>query len=103
MKVALIRYKAKPDQVDSVKQAVREFIDAIRSVADPEVSYTSTVMDDGVSFVHFGRFKTEEALNRFRAAPHFKTFGGLLPTLCEEGPEATQLSQVATTDAQFDS
>ena len=94
----LIQYRIKPELVDEQEAAINSFVDAIKGVGDPDASYTSLKAEDGVSFTHIARFRTEEALKRFQSQPHFETFSKGLKSRCIEGPNATKLSLVATTD-----
>ena len=95
----LIQYSVKPELVAEQEEAIKTFIEAIKGVGDPDASYTSLKAEDGVSFTHVARFRTEEALKRFQSQPHFETFSKGLRPRCTEGPNATKLTLVATTDA----
>jgi len=94
----LIQYTVKPELVDEQEAAINTFVEAIKGVGDADASYTSLKADDGVSFVHIARFGTEEALKRFQSQPHFEAFSSSLRPRCTEGPKATKLSLVASTD-----
>jgi quinol monooxygenase YgiN len=95
----LIQYTVKPALVEEQEAAINTFIAAIKGVGDPDASYTSLKAEDGVSFTHIARFRTEEALKRFQSQPHFEEFSKGLPPRCTDGPNATKLSLVATTDS----
>jgi len=94
----LIQYAVKPELADEQEAAINSFIEAIKGVGDPEASYTSLKAEDGVSFTHIARFRTEDALKRFQSQPHFETFSKGLKPRCTDGPNAIKLSLVATTD-----
>lgn len=94
----LIQYRVKPELAEQQEAAVRAFLDGIRAVGDPEASYASFKGEDGVSFTHMARFESEEALKRFQAQPHFKTFSEGLKARCAEGPRATRITLVASTE-----
>jgi len=94
----LIQYTVKPERVAEQEAAINAFVEAIKGVGDPDASYTSLKAEDGVSFTHIARFKTEAALKRFQSQPHFETFSKGLPPRCTDGPKATKFSLVATTD-----
>ena len=95
----LIQYKVKPDAVDEQEKAVHAFLDGIRSVDDPDAYYGSFKADDGVSYTHIARFKTEAAFKRFQDQPHFKAFAEGMKERCAEGPNATKLALVDETRA----
>ena len=90
----LIQYTIKPELVDEQETAIRAFLDGIRSVGDPDAYYGSFKAEDGVSYTHIARFESEEALKRFQAQPHFKTFSEGLRPRCIAGPAATKLALV---------
>ncbi len=94
----LIQYKVKPELVAEQEAAIAEFLDAINEVGDSEVSYISFKAEDGVSFSHLARMGSEDALKRFQSQPHFKKFSGEIKARCEDGPHATKMSVVASTD-----
>jgi len=94
----LIQYTVKPELVEEQEAAVRKFIDAIKGVGDPDASYTSLKGEDGVSFTHVARFRTEEAQKRFQSQPHFDEFSSGLRPRCANGPNASKFLLVASTD-----
>ncbi len=94
----LIQYRVRPDKVEEQEAAIREFIGFIRADADPGVSYSVFKCEDGVSFVHRPSLADDEAQQRLQSRPYFKPFGEGLKERCEEGPKATKLIPVASTD-----
>ena len=93
----IIEYKVKAGNADDAKALREKFFAALRQSSDPEMSYRSLAKPDGVSFAHLGWFADQEALTRFQSTDHFKEFSSGLPGLCEEGPEATPLTEIHTT------
>jgi quinol monooxygenase YgiN len=91
----IVRYRVKPELVEEQEAAIKAFVDGVRSVGDPDVFYASFKGEDGVSFTHVGRFRTQEALENFQAQPHFRTFSEGLKPRCVEGPNATKVELVA--------
>ena len=93
----IIEYKVKSDSADDAKDLRETFFAALRQNPDSQMSYRSLAKPDGVSFAHLGWFADQEALSRFQSTDHFKVFSSGLPGLCEEGPEATALTEIHTT------
>ena len=92
----LIEYRVKADS--SAAKILREtFFAALNQIPGPEMLYSSLVKPDSVFFAHLGRFADQEALTRFQSTDYFKAFSSALPGLCEEGPQATPLTEVFTT------
>ena len=93
----LIEYKVKPDKTDEAEALRSGFFAALREQPDAGVSYRSLAKPDGTSFVHLGWFADQEALSRFQSTLHFKEFSSGLPEVCEEGPNASPLTEIHST------
>ncbi len=95
----LIEYKVKPDKVHEVETARRKFFEGLRRDADPDVKYRALSKSEPGRFVHLGWYANQEALTRFQSTPHFKEFSSTMPELCEEGPTASPVTEVHSTDS----
>ncbi len=93
----LIEYRVKTDSAAAAKILRETFLAALNQIPGPEMLYSSLATPDSVSFAHRGRFADQEALTWFQSTDYFKAFSFALPGLCEEGPQATQLTEVLTT------
>jgi quinol monooxygenase YgiN len=93
----LIEHKVKADSADEAKTLRETFFAALNQNPDPEMLYRSMAKPDGVSFAHLGWFADQDALTRFQSTDHFKAFSSALPGVCEEGPQATPLTEILTT------
>lgn len=94
----LIRYRIRPDEIAAQEAAARAFIEEVRTAGDPEMEYSSFRLDD-TSFVHFGRFADDDAVKRFQSLPGFAGFAAGMRERAEEGPDATRMTEIATTRA----
>lgn len=94
----IIEYKLKEGSETEAQGIRSKFFDSLRAVNDSEASYRSLSKPDGLSFVHLAHFANEDAFKRFQSTDAFKEFAGSLPTVCEEGPNATPLTEVHTTE-----
>ncbi len=92
-----IEYVVKPDKKQEAEALRSNFFAALKESSDPEISYRSLAKPDGVSFVHLGSFADQDALGRFQSTPHFKVFSSGLPEVCEDGPNASPLTEIHTT------
>ncbi len=90
-------YTVKRDQVDAVRVAVTEFVNAIAR-HEPASNYSAYQTDDGVSFVHIMAFTDEADEQAHRTAPHTEAFVAALYPHCEEPPVFTDLKMVASTE-----
>ena len=95
----LIEYRVKPDKVDDVETARRRFFEGLRRDADPEVRYRALSKSEPRSFVHIGWYADQDALARFQSTAHFKEFASTMPELCEEGPAASPLTEIHSTES----
>jgi hypothetical protein len=71
----LVQYRVRPDQVAEQEAAVKDWLAAVRALADPEIRYTVYRGDDGVTFVHHVRTGSEAGQERLTSLPEFKPFG----------------------------
>ncbi len=93
----IIEYAVKPDKEQEAEALRSAFFAALKEQPDPEISYRSLARPDGVSFVHLGWFADQDALRRFQSTPHFKEFSSGLPGVCDDGPNASPLSEIHST------
>ncbi len=94
----IVEYKLKEGSEAEAHEIRSKFFDSVRATNDSEISYRSLSKPDGLNFVHLARFADEDAFKRFQANPGFKDFADSLPTVCEEGPNASPLTEVHTTE-----
>ena len=93
----LIRYKVRADKLDEQKAAVREWIEAIKALNDPDMGYTVFVAESGLDFVHVVSGKDEDAIARFQTLPLFRSFSEGIGARSESGPTVTKLGLLAST------
>ena len=91
-----VSYRVKPSAVETVRQAIVEFVDSVRA-NEPATIYGAFATEDGRSFVHAMAFPDEETEQRHRTAEHTKKFVSVLYPNCEEEPEITKLDLVRST------
>lgn len=94
----LIQYRIKPDLVGEHEAAVRKFLGAVRKDKDPNAKYESFRLPDGVSYAHQAWFADEESVKKFQSTKHFEEFAEGLDKRCEDGPTATFLTPIASSE-----
>lgn len=94
----MIEYRIKPEQKEKAEQVRDRFFSILQSINDSGFRYRSLCKADGVSFVHLGWFADQDALKRFQAIPEFKEFAAGLKAVAETGPEATELTEINTSE-----
>ena len=93
----IIEYVVKPDKEREAEALRSHFFAGLRKQPDPEISYRSLAKPDGVSFVHLGWFADQDALSRFQSTLQFKGFSSGLPGVCEDGPNASPVTEIYST------
>ncbi len=92
----IVRYRVKPQEVDAVRTAITEFVNAVKE-NEPETVYGSLQAEDGVSFVHAMAFADESAERQHRAAAYTNQFFEILYPRCEEAPEFITVNVLSST------
>ena len=93
----IVRYKIDENKKEEAAAVRHDFFASLNETPDPQLSYRSLRLADGVSFVHLAWFRNEEAKKRFFANPGFKKFSEGLGSVAVEGPEAMEMTEVAAT------
>jgi hypothetical protein len=96
MTPVMVRYKVKPDQVETNEQLVEAVYAELHSTQPAGLRYATFRLDDGVSFVHLHSDERNDGTNVLTELPAFKEFQKGIPERCEEGPFATELRQVGS-------
>ena len=94
MKHVVIRYRVKREHVDKVKEAIVEFIDAVRRYEDGTLAYESFQHKNKVSFMHIMTFADQEAEDLHRNSVYVKKFVKILYPRCSRKPIFTDLNLV---------
>jgi quinol monooxygenase YgiN len=92
-----VTYKVKPDQLETVRQIIDEFVAGIRA-NEPTTYYEAfSHPEEPLKFTHFMAFVDEAAQKYHQTAPHTENFVSVLYPNCDEQPVFTKLNLVATT------
>ena len=95
MKHMMVRYKLKNDKIEEAKEAVVEFVDAVK-VNEPGTFIYQVFQDnaDPLIFLHFMIFEDEYAQTIHRKSSYVKKFVDLIYPLCAEEPVFTGLNMI---------
>ena len=93
MRAIKVEYQVKPGYAETNKANIRKVMEELHALGDVGVLYSTYVKEDGVSFVHFAIYRTEE--NILPTLASFKDFNAQLKA---EGlftdPQAVKLNMV---------
>jgi quinol monooxygenase YgiN len=85
MKSVKVQYTVKAEYADTNKKNVAKVMADLRELAHPGIKYSTFVMEDGITFIHFGMYADQEALDVVNNLPSFQSFREQLKA---SGPEA---------------
>lgn len=92
----MVRYKLKADRADENKQLIRAVFEELKAKQPAGIRYSTFVLPDGVSFVHFASIETADGRNPLGMTDAFKLFQKDIKDRCEEPPVAMDLTEVGT-------
>lgn len=95
MKRVMVRYKVKPDQVETNEALVRAVFDELHRERPDGFGYATFKLDDGVSFVHIVNEVDDEG-NSLSGVKAFAEFREAIRDRCDEPPVATELHEVGS-------
>lgn len=74
MKAVYVTYRVDPSFADANAQNIGRVMSELRETGSDGVRYQSFRQSDGVTFVHFGMYRDEAALEAFTSLPSFQAF-----------------------------
>ena len=85
MKAVKVQYTVKAEYAETNKANIRQVMADLQELSNPGIKYSTFVLEDGKTFVHFGIYSDQEALDVVNNLPSFQTFREQLKA---SGPEA---------------
>ncbi len=85
MKAVKVQYTVKAEYADTNKGNIRQVMADLQELANPGIKYSTFILEDGKTFVHFGMYTDQEALEVVNSLPSFQSFREQLKA---SGPEA---------------
>jgi quinol monooxygenase YgiN len=98
-----VRYRVREEAIDEAREAIVEFVAAVREVEARTISYHAYQFpDDPTRFAHTMTFEDEEGRSIHVDTPHVRRFVDRLYPLCEEQPAFEDIVTVASSaDPRF--
>lgn len=84
MHTVKVQYTVKSEYVETNKANIRKVMADLKAINSPGIRYSSFLLDDGKTFVHFAMRANEEAQKTLSELPSFQEFQRQLR---ESGPE----------------
>ena len=86
MKSVNVQYTVKTEYAETNKNNIARVMSDLRELADPGIKYSSFVLEDGKTFIHFGMYADQEALDVVNNLPSFQSFREQLKSSGPESP-----------------
>ncbi len=97
MKAVKVQYTVKESYVETNKQNIQAVMAELKRINNPGIKYSSFLLDDGKTFVHFGMYADEEALSVVSSLDVFQKFRQELKgSQPESPPKADDLTLVGS-------
>ena len=104
MKIVKVQYTVKEGYVQRNKANIEKVMGDLRAMNNPNIKYSSFVLEDGKTFVHFAMYPDQETSDIVSGLGSFITFRTeLKASLPEVPPKAENLTLVASAWEFFES
>jgi quinol monooxygenase YgiN len=90
MKAVYVKYQVDPSFAEANAANIRKVMTDLRNTGSDGVKYQSFRQSDGVTFVHFGMYRDEAALEAFTSTPSFQSFQAALKASKPVHPPAAE-------------
>ena len=84
MKAVKVQYTVKAEYAETNKRNIRKVMVDLQEIAHPGIKYSTFLFEDGKTFIHFGMYSDQAALDVVNNLPSFQFFRDQLKT---SGPE----------------
>ncbi len=74
MKIIRVIYTVRPEYVEQNKANIRQVMDDLKALGNPNTKYASYLEEDGVTFMHFAQYPDEETAKLLSEIPSFAKF-----------------------------
>ena len=100
MKAVKVQYTVKAEYAETNKANIHQVMADLQELANQGIRYSAFVLEDGKTFVHFGLYTDQEALDVVNNLPSFQSFREQLKASGPESPpEGDDLTLV---DSSYD-
>ena len=102
MKIVRVIYTTSSEYAIRNKENIRKVAEEVRLLNHPDIQYSTYLMADGKTFMHFDQFENEEAHRILTALESFKKFSDeLLASNLESAPALELLTLVSSSETFF--
>ncbi|MCW3116229.1 MAG: hypothetical protein JWM28_311 [Chitinophagaceae bacterium] len=102
MKIVRVEYTTTQEYAATNIKNIKEVVAELRKLNHPGIKYSTFLMPDGKTFMHFDQFVNEEAHDLLQSLESFKKFSTeLWASLPEAEPRLELLSFVGSTEDFF--
>jgi hypothetical protein len=102
MKIVRVHYTARPEFVATNQQNIAAIVKELKTLNHLGIKYTTWLLPDGKTFMHFDQFESEEAHLILQNLASFKKFAEELESSqLEVEPKLELLNLVASTEVYF--
>ena len=92
MQAVKVRYRVRPDYIETNKANIAAVMNELKAMADSGVRYAVFIEEDGRTFNHFAAFRDEEAAEVIPSLETFKHFREQFQSGAETPPESIDLT-----------
>ncbi len=102
MKIVRVVYTTTAKYANRNMENIRQVVEELNELNHPGIKYSTYLMSDGKTFMHFDQFENEEAHSVLTGLESFKKFSDeLLVSDLEAEPKLELLSLVSSTENFF--
>ncbi|MBK0379654.1 hypothetical protein [Mucilaginibacter segetis] len=103
MKIVRVQYTTKAEYAARNQENIKAVVAELKSINHPGVKYSTYLLPDGKTFMHFDHFENEEAHQFLTSLASFKKFADELEASePETEPKLELLTLVASTEDLFE-
>jgi len=74
MIIVRVQYTAKQEYVAKNKENIQQVMQDLQAIGNNDIRYSTYILEDGKTFMHFAMFGNDEARSIFNAVTSFKKF-----------------------------
>ena len=102
MKIVRVQYSTTQEYAATNIENIRQVVNELRKLKHPGIQYSTYLLPDGKTFMHFDQFENEEAHQVLQALESFKKFSAeLWGSKLESEPVLELLSLVGSSEDFF--
>lgn len=102
MKIVRVQYTTSPEYAATNQENIRQIVNELRQLNHPGIKYSTYLLPDGKTFMHFDQFENEEAHQVLQSLESFKKFSAeLWASRLEVEPKLELPTLVASTEDSF--